>query len=217
MANRTIAQNQAEYAQNRAETAKAQQAVEDATNQYNTAQTLANNAMAATQQSTGTGATLDRIARAMDLAMQAGDMNAYGQLADLYKQAYSIYELQNPTSSKNAKALSANQSKALAASQQLEQLAQMTPDAGTVASNIPLVSSLVDLAGGNQYANQAEALATTLGYLLSGANIKESEAKRIGQSYVPTAFDSEAVRQQKLDRARQLIQSYMSDTGALEA
>ena len=217
MANRTIAQNQAEYAQNRAETAKAQQAVEDATNQYNTAQTLANNAMAAVQQSAGTGATLDRIARAMDLAMQAGDMNAYSQLADLYKQAYSIYELQDPTSTKNAKALSANQSKALAASQQLEQLAQMTPDAGTVASNIPLVSSLVDLAGGNQYANQAEALATTLGYLLSGANIKESEAKRIGQSYVPTAFDSEAVRQQKLDRARQLIQSYMSDTGALEA
>lgn len=217
MANRTIAQNQAEYAQNRAETAKAQQAVEDATNQYNTAQTLANNAMAATQQSTGTGATLDRIARAMDLAMQAGDMNAYGQLADLYKQAYSIYELQNPSKTKDAKALSANQSKALAASQQLEQLAQMTPDAGTVASNIPLVSSLVDLAGGNEYANQAEALATTLGYLLSGANIKESEAKRIGQSYVPTAFDSEAVRQQKLDRARQLIQSYMSDTGAIEA
>jgi hypothetical protein len=92
----------------------------------------------------------------------------------------------------------------------------MTPNAGTVASNIPLLGNLVDLTGGNEYANQAEALATTLGYLLSGANIKESEAKRIGQSYVPTAFDSENVRQQKLDRARQLIQSYMSDTGAIQ-
>ena len=123
--------------------------------------------------------------------------------------------MQNPTANKEAKALSANQSKALAAQQQLEQLAQMTPNAGTVASNIPLLGNLVDLTGGNEYANQAEALATTLGYLLSGANIKESEAKRIGQSYVPNAFDSEKVRQQKLDRARQLIQSYMSDTSAI--
>jgi hypothetical protein len=217
VANRTIASDQAEFANNRAEQAQAAQAVEEATNNYNTALANAQNAMnTVTQGQNNSTAQLDRIARAMDLAMQAGDMNAYGQLVDLYKQAYSIYELQNPQTKQETKALSANQSKALAASQQLEQLAQMTPDAGTVASNIPLVSALVDLTGGNEYANQAEALATTLGYLLSGANIKESEAKRIGQSYVPTAFDSEPVRQQKLDRARQLIQSYMSDTGAIQ-
>lgn len=216
-ANRTIASDQAEFANNRAEQAQAAQAVEEATNNYNTALANAQNAMnAITQDQNNSTAQLDRIARAMDLAMQAGDMTAYGQLVDLYKQAYSIYELQNPQAKQETKALSANQSKALAASQQLEQLAQMTPDAGTVASNIPLVSALVDLTGGNEYANQAEALATTLGYLLSGANIKESEAKRIGQSYVPNAFDSEQVRQQKLDRARQLIQSYMSDTGAIQ-
>lgn len=217
MANRTIAKDQAEFANNRANAAQAQAAYDQAATDYTTA--LANQQAAeqnVLQGQTGNTATLNRIAQAMDSAMAAGDINAYSQLADLYKQAYNIYEMQNPTAKSDNKALSANQSKALAASQQLEQLAQMTPNAGTVASNIPLLGNLVDLAGGNEYANQAEALATTLGYLLSGANIKESEAKRIGQSYVPSAFDSENVRQQKLDRARQLIQSYMSDTGAIQ-
>jgi hypothetical protein len=218
MANRTIAKDQAEFANNRANAAQAQAAYDQAATDYTTA--LANQQAAeqnVLQGQTGNTTTLNRIAQAMDLAMAAGDINAYSQLADLYKQAYNIYEMQNPQAKNEGKALSANQSKALAAQQQLEQLAQMTPNAGTVASNIPLLGNLVDLTGGNEYANQAEALATTLGYLLSGANIKESEAKRIGQSYVPTAFDSENVRQQKLDRARQLIQSYMSDTGALAA
>lgn len=217
MANRTIAKDQAEFAKNRAAVAQEQANYDQAANDYTAA--LANQQAAeqnVLQGQTGNTATLNRIAQAMDAAMTAGDINAYSQLADLYKQAYSIYEMQNPTAKTESKALSANQSKALAASQQLEQLAQMTPNAGTVASNIPLLGNLVDLAGGNEYANQAEALATTLGYLLSGANIKESEAKRIGQSYVPSAFDSENVRQQKLDRARQLIQSYMSDTGAIQ-
>ena len=219
-ANRQIGAEQARDAVERMNNAQAVQAAQadydNALADYQAQEATYNNQMAQLQSQTGNTATLNRIAQAMDLAMAAGDINAYSQLADLYKQAYNIYEMQNPTTKNEGKALSANQSKALAASQQLEQLAQMTPNAGTVASNIPLLGNLVDLTGGNEYANQAEALATTLGYLLSGANIKESEAKRIGQSYVPTAFDSENVRQQKLDRARQLIQSYMSDTGAIQ-
>lgn len=156
---------------------------------------------------------LQRISSAMDAALAAGDIKAYGQLADLYQQAYKIYGAD--AGKTEAKALSANQSKALAAQQQLDQLATMRPDAGTAMADIPVLSGLIGLTGGNEYANQAKALATTLGYLLSGANIKESEAARIGQSYVPNAYDSEAVRQQKLARARQLIQSYMGDTNDL--
>lgn len=156
---------------------------------------------------------LQRISGAMDAALAAGDIKAYGQLADLYQQAYKIYGAD--TSKTEAKALSANQSKALAAQQQLDQLATMRPDAATAMADIPVLSGLIGLTGGNEYANQAKALSTTLGYLLSGANIKESEAERIGQSYVPNAYDSEAVRQQKLARARQLIQSYMGDTNDL--
>jgi hypothetical protein len=218
--NRSIAKDQAEFANNRANVAQKTAEFEQAANDYTQAiaeQQAAENQLAqGASGASGSANMLARINNAMELAMQAGDINAYSQLADLYKQAYNIYEMQNPQTKNEGKALSTNQSKALAASQQLEQLAQMTPNAGTVASTIPVLGGIVDLTGGNEYANQAEALATTLGYLLSGANIKESEAKRIGQSYVPNAFDSEAVRQQKLDRARQLIQSYMSDTGAIQ-
>lgn len=185
-----------------------------ATNYQNAANEYMTNMANFQQQQQSQGANqLQTLSDAMDRALAAGDITAYGQLANLYKQAYSIYGKDTSTT---AKALSANQSKALAASQQLDQLAQMTPDAGTAIANSPL-GFLVNLGGGNEYANQAKALSTTLGYLLSGANIKESEAERIGQSYVPNAFDSEAVRQQKIARARQLIQSYMADTNELAA
>lgn len=219
-ANKQMGFTEAERSQDRLENARtlanAQNEYANALQDYN-AQEANYNAQMAQQQASSMGSQLDRITAAMELALNAGDITAYGQLADLYKQAAEIEELRNPTKTTEAKALSASQSKALAAQQQLEALAQMTPDAGTVASGIPLLGNIVNLTGGNEYANQASSLATTLGYLLSGANIKESEAQRIGQAYVPNAFDSEAVRQQKLKRARQLIQSYMSDTSALEA
>lgn len=182
----------------------------DAQTQYqNAANTLASLPTASNTTSTG-AQQLQTISNAMEAALAAGDITAYGQLADLYKKAYAVYGQETAT----PKALSATQSKALTAAQQLDQLAQMTPDAGTALASSPL-GFLVDLGGGNQYANQAKALATTLGYLLSGANIRETEAERIGQAYVPNAFDSEPVRQQKLERARQLIQSYMGNTDDL--
>lgn len=182
----------------------------DAKTQYqNATNTLESLPTASNTTSTG-AQQLQTISSAMDRALAAGDITAYGQLADLYKKAYAIYGQETAT----PKALSATQSKALTAAQQLDQLAQMTPDAGTALASSPL-GFLVDLGGGNQYANQAKALATTLGYLLSGANIRETEAERIGQAYVPSAFDSEPVRQQKLERARQLIQSYMGSTDDL--
>ena len=219
-ANKQMGKAEAERSQDRIENARtlanAQNEYANALADYNT-QEANYNAQMAQQQASSMGSQLDRISAAMELALNAGDITAYGQLADLYKQAAEIEELMNPTAKTEAKALSTSQSKALAAQQQLDALSQMTPDAGTVASGIPLLGNIVNLTGGNEYANQASSLATTLGYLLSGANIKESEAKAIGQAYVPNAFDSEAVRQQKLERARQLIQSYMADTSALEA
>ena len=219
-ANKQMGKAEAERSQDRIENARtlanAQNEYANALADYNT-QEANYNAQMAQQQASSMGSQLDRISAAMELALNAGDITAYGQLADLYKQAAEIEELMNPTAKTEAKALSTSQSKALTAQQQLDALSQMTPDAGTVASGIPLLGNIVNLTGGNEYANQASSLATTLGYLLSGANIKESEAKAIGQAYVPNAFDSEAVRQQKLERARQLIQSYMADTGALEA
>lgn len=201
-----------------------QGAVQDAQNaalDFNNAMTEAQQNYAnaqAMQAAQAQPSQLDRIGSAMNAALAAGDIDAYGQLADLYTQAYKIYELQNPTatssSSSDAKALSATQSKALTGLQQLQTLSGMTPDLGTALSSSPL-GGLVDMFGGNDYANQAKSLALTLGYLQSGANITPREAENIGKSYIPTAYDSESVRQNKLSRAEQLLRNYLADTGSL--
>ena len=68
------------------------------------------------------------------------------------------------------------------------------------------------MAGGDPYSNQAQSLALTLGYLQSGANVSKTEAENIGKSYIPTAFDSEQVRQEKLSRARALLNNYLYGT-----
>jgi hypothetical protein len=158
--------------------------------------------------------SLSRISQAMDMALAAGDITAYGQLADLYKQAYNIYSLQNPAATTTQKGLTANQSKALTGLQQLQTLSQMQPGLGTALVNSP-IGGVVSMFGGDEYANQAQSLALTLGYLQSGANITPREAENIGKSYIPTAYDSDNVRQQKLSRAEQLLRNYLADTSSL--
>lgn len=158
--------------------------------------------------------SLDRISQAMNMALAAGDITAYGQLADLYTKAYKIYEMQNPTANTTAKDLTANQSKALTGLQQLQTLSQMQPGVGTALANSP-IGGVVNMFGGDEYANQAQSLALTLGYLQSGANITPREAENIGKSYIPSAYDSENVRQQKLSRAEQLLRNYLADTSSL--
>lgn len=194
---------------------EAQQEMQNIQNDYNNSamqlqQSYAQPQMAAAAPTS----SLNRISQAMDMALAAGDITAYGQLADLYTQAYKIYEMQNPTSTKTAKDLSANQSKALTGLQQLQTLSQMQPGVGTALVNSPL-GGVVNMFGGDEYANQAQSLALTLGYLQSGANITPREAENIGKSYIPTAYDSENVRQQKLSRAEQLLRNYLADTSSL--
>lgn len=195
------------------------QEMQNITNEYNNAVQQAQQAQQAYAQSmqrqnSGTD-TLNRISLGMERALAAGDINAYSKLADLYQQAYKIYGLQNPEATKNeTKALSGNQSKALTGLQQLQTLSGMTPSLSTALANSP-VSGIVDMFGGDDYANQAKGLALTLGYLQSGANITPREAENIGRAYIPTAYDSEQVRQSKLSRAEQLLRNYLADTSSL--
>ena len=211
---------------NNARIEKAQAALQGqadaAQNEYNNAAADYQTAVTAMQQSTPTMATqgaqqLDRISNAMEAAMAAGDFTAYSQLANLYKQAYSIYgsAIEEANKKEDAKALTATQAKALTGLQQIDALESMQPDLGTKLAGSPL-SFLVNMGGGNEYANQAQSLALTLGYLQSGANITPKEAENIGKSYVPSAYDSEEVRRNKLARARQLLKNYLGDTTALE-
>ena len=188
---------------------------EAATNYQNAANDYQQAMAAAESPQTSQGAQqLQTLSDAMDRALAAGDITAYGQLADLYKKAYAVYG--DEIKQSEPKELTANQSKALTGLQQVEQLASMTPDVGTALANTPL-SFLVNMTGGNEYANQAQSLALTLGYLQSGANITPREAENIGKSYVPTAYDSEEVRQQKLARARQLLNNYLGDTSEIQS
>lgn len=213
----------ARYQDNQAALQSAAQEMQDIQNNYDNSMVQAQQSYAQAQQmpTTQGSETLDRVSRAMDLALAAGNLDAYSQLADLYKQAYGIYQLQNPTANSaqgqsNAKALTANQTKALTGLQQLQSLSGMQPGLGTALASSPL-GGVVNMFGGDDYANQAQSLALTLGYLQSGANITPREAESIGRAYIPTAYDSENVRQNKLSRAEQLLRNYLADTSALQA
>lgn len=215
--NRRIGQGEAQAVENRAALQDATQQMQDIQSNYDNAMAQAQQMYSQAQQTQNSiPSTLDRIGAGMERALAAGDINAYSTLANLYKQAAQMYELQNPASAKSeAKALTSNQSKAMTGLQQLQTLSGMTPDLGTALASSPL-GGLVNMAGGNDYANQAEALATTIGYLLSGATIKPDEAEKLGRGYVPSAYDSDQVRQQKLSRAEQLLRNYLADTSALQ-
>ena len=215
--NRRIGQGEAQAVENRAALQDATQQLQDIQSNYENSMLQAQQAYNQAQQTQNSiPSTLDRIGAGMERALAAGDIDSYSKLASLYKQAAQMYELQNPTTTKSeAKALSATQSKALTGLQQLQTLANMTPDLGTALVNSPL-GGVVDMLGGNDYANQAKSLALTLGYLQSGANITPREAENIGRAYIPSAYDSEQVRQQKLSRAEQLLRNYLADTSALQ-
>lgn len=157
---------------------------------------------------------MNQISNAMSAAMAVGDITAYNQLADLYKTAYNTYAMQEKinggvsgSSSSNQK-LSKTQQQANAAALSLEQLEGMNPDFGYTVSNIPILN-LVN-AQGNPYESTAKGLAMQIGYMLSGANIKDNEAEAIGRAYVPQPFDSDAVRKYKLQQARNIIQQYQN-------
>lgn len=161
-------------------------------------------ALQPTAQQNQSTAQLAQISNGMNQALAAGDLKAYSQLADLYKTAYQIYEAQNPTQKQEK--LSKTQQQANAAELALNELEQMTPDAGYAVKDIPLLN-LVNVRG-NKYASTADSLAMQIGYMMSGANIKEDEAKKIGDAYVPQPFDDEATRRYKLNQARAIISQY---------
>lgn len=152
-------------------------------------------------------AQMETISGAMNNALAAGDMKAYSQLADLYKDAYDIYKLQNEANSTSQK-LSKTQVQANAANDILNQLESMDPDFGYAVRDIPLLNIMN--VRGNSYSSTADSLATQIGYMLSGANIKDDELEYIKKEFVPQPFDSEEQRRYKLQRARNLIQQYQT-------
>ena len=113
-ANKQMGKAEAERSQDRLENARtlanAQNEYANALADYN-AQEANYNAQMAQSQASSMGSQLDRISAAMELALNAGDITAYGQLADLYKQAVEIESLANPTAKANAELSSSQKTK----------------------------------------------------------------------------------------------------------
>lgn len=171
---------------------------------------------------TGTGATAssagqyfqptgdywtDLLGRALSSAIEADDVEAFGALFGMYQDA--ISKLQSNATKGSSEKLTATQQRANAAMNSLDRLAQMNPDLGYNLSNIPLIGDIATF-GGNDYESEAKSLAQQIGYMVSGANIKEEEAYNIGRAYVPQPFDSESTRRNKLQRAREIIAQYQN-------
>ena len=156
---------------------------------------------------------LDNIGNAMQLALNAGDIDSYSKLAGLYNDALGIYKLQqsifNPQTTSTK--LTDSQRKASAAMDLLNDLGTQKADFGSMMSNSPL-GGLVGLFGGNEYANSSKALESAIGYLQSGAQVSDKEREAIRQAYIPQYTDNDAVKKKKLTAARQLIQNYMNGT-----
>ena len=158
----------------------------------------------------GTGNNmLDRLVGGMENALNAGDISAFSQLAEIYNTLAKVYGVSSSSSTTGQQKLSATQQRANAAMNSLDRLSGMTPDVGYNLSGIPIIGDIATL-GGNAYEGEAKSLAQQIGYMVSGSNIKQEEAEAIGKSYVPQPFDSEYTRQLKLQRAREIISQYQN-------
>jgi hypothetical protein len=149
----------------------------------------------------------DILASAVSTAIDNNDETAFASLYEMYQDALSKTQANN--TSTNQQKLSATQQRANAAMNSLERLSSMTPDLAYNLSNIPVIGGIATL-GGNDYEAEAKSLAQQIGYMVSGSNIKDSEAEAIGKSYVPQPWDNEQVRKNKLRRAYEIINQYQN-------
>ena len=147
----------------------------------------------------------DVLGDAVALALDANDEDAFATLYSMYQN--SAANLAKNTTSASQVKLTDKQRQANAAADALADFEQAESNFGYDVSDIPVLGAIANI-GGNDYTSRAEALATQVGYMLSGATINKDEAKKIGTSYVPQPRDSEAVRQSKINRLRGIISDY---------
>lgn len=151
----------------------------------------------------------DIIAGAMSSAIDDNDVTSFAALYEMYQNSLSNLQKNQSSKSSSNQKLTATQQRANAAMNSLNRIQGMTPDLGYNLSQIPVIGNIATL-GGNDYEAEAKSLAQQIGYMVSGANIKEEEAYNIGKAYVPQPFDNETTRRNKLQRAREIIEQYQS-------
>ena len=163
------------------------------------------------------GNQMTQISQAMSSAMAAGDFTAYGQLADLYAQAYKMYDALNATSAEP------NASNELTASQQtqmtnlnnslatLDQLEQAYADAGGaqgLAGNLSEFANSITGGAANRALANYNSMRQSVGAAIVKNLVNLGATEQDMKAYVallPTAADSAEQAQDKFDKLRGLI------------
>ena len=145
------------------------------------------------------------LSRAMEMALNDGDYDAFQEIYSMYQQAQTA--LNKSANTAEVTKLTDKQRQANAAARALNDFEQVKPNFGYDVSDIPGLNVIANF-GGNEYQSKAEALALQVGYMLSGATVNKDEAKKIGMSYVPQPRDSRAVREAKLRQLKGIISDY---------
>lgn len=163
------------------------------------------------------GNQMTQISQAMSSAMAAGDFTAYGQLADLYAQAYKMYDALNATSAESEK------SNELTTSQQtqltnlnnslatLDQLEQAYADAGGaqgLAGNLSEFANSITGGAANRALANYNSMRQSVGAAIVKNLVNLGATEQDMKAYIallPTAADSAEQAQDKFDKLRGLI------------
>lgn len=163
------------------------------------------------------GNQMTQISQAMSSAMAAGDFTAYGQLADLYSQAYKMYD------ALNANSAASDASNELTASQQtqmtnlnnslatLDQLEQAYADAGGaqgLAGNLSEFANSITGGAANRALANYNSMRQSVGAAIVKNLVNLGATEQDMKAYVallPTAADSAEQAQDKFDKLRGLI------------
>lgn len=163
------------------------------------------------------GNQMTQISQAMSSAMAAGDFTAYGQLADLYSQAYKMYD------ALNANSTASDASNELTASQQtqmtnlnnslatLDQLEQAYADAGGaqgLAGNLSEFANSITGGAANRALANYNSMRQSVGAAIVKNLVNLGATEQDMKAYVallPTAADSAEQAQDKFDKLRGLI------------
>lgn len=163
------------------------------------------------------GNQMTQISQAMSSAMAAGDFTAYGQLADLYAQAYKMYDALNATSAES------DAPNELTASQQtqmtnlnnslatLDQLEQAYADAGGaqgLAGNLSEFANSITGGAANRALANYNSMRQSVGAAIVKNLVNLGATEQDMKAYIallPTAADSAEQAKDKFDKLRGLI------------
>lgn len=205
--------------ENEAKQQAAQQQMQSIQNDYNNAMTQAQQAYTNAQAmapttSMGTG-RLDQIAKAMDLALAAGDLDSYSKLASLYQTAYKIYAPSTETAASSTSSLNATQQNNLAklesAGTAIDQLEQLYNQAGGAQGRIG--GTLAQLGGNlglnssaSAYENAARGLINQIAAAVGKTDSLNTEGEvQRALDLVPKITDTKEEAQAKLQSLRNML------------